>query len=253
VNKQKLQEYENLSDFRLMKKIPIIVSLNGRNFSKLTNKCEKPFSTDLLKSFCGTALKLSQEAEGCVFSYCYNDQIFLLLRNDFFEETEAWFDNKIQKITSCLSGIASLEFYKTSKLFKLEFQNDPIFFTHVFTLPTIDDAVSFFILKQQAAYLKAINNAVFYELSKKFSQSKVESMLDGASSEEKILLLKDYCDLEFSDYPLIYKRGFACYKMSSLNDTSNKLKWNIDLDVPIFSKNEAFLRSIFISGKDIKL
>src|SRR5580704_15490057 len=102
----RISSYEDISDFKLLPKIPIIIRLNGKSFSNITSEIEKPFCLEFMEAMSSTLIKLSKEAEGCIFGYSFHDEILLLIRNDQTTDTNPWFDNKIQKLASVTSSMA---------------------------------------------------------------------------------------------------------------------------------------------------
>ena len=77
-------------------------------------------------------------------------------------------------------------------------------------------------------------------------------MLLNLSIDEKINLLSQECDIDFNRYPNAFKRGIACYRSQKvMEDGTVKNKWTQNLNIPIFSKDQAFLSNLFKNGFDI--
>ncbi len=135
--KQRLDSYQSLSDYKLLSKVPIIATINGRSFYKATSLIDKPFCPKFSESMFSTMTKLCSEVEGVLFAYQHNDEIVLVIRNDQTTDTTPWYDNKVQKIVSVISSLASLHFNKCVSALELNVLGDVIFTTEVFVVPNI--------------------------------------------------------------------------------------------------------------------
>ena len=56
----RMKEYESQTQTKLIKKLPVIIRLDGRKFSHFTRGFEKPFDDDLSDIFQKVALDLRQ-------------------------------------------------------------------------------------------------------------------------------------------------------------------------------------------------
>jgi len=244
--------YQETSDYKLMSRVPIIIFINGRAFSKNTELLEKPYCNKFVDCMLSTTLQLASEVEGCLFAYHHNDEIVLVLRNDQSVDTTPWYDNRLQKLCSITSSIASLHFSKCATAINLDLISDPIFTSQVFMVPNIMEAINTIILKQQQNFHTSIQFACFYELLKKYDKYQIKEMLGGLSIDEKIDLLQQECNIDFNSYPVSFRRGSACYKVPRIiNDGTRKNKWSINNELPIFTKDQSFLSNIFKNGADI--
>lgn len=105
----RMKTYEKVSDYQLMTRCPVIVRLDGKNFSKATRLLEKPnyvFSTLMGH----TLLATIKDIGDAVFGYVNSDEITLLLKNDYNNTSQPWFNNRIQKITSIAAAMATYHF-----------------------------------------------------------------------------------------------------------------------------------------------
>lgn len=250
--KERIASYQNITDYRLLAKLPLIICINGKSFSKLTSLIEKPYDAVFAECMFSTMLSLVNEIEGCIFAYQYNDEIVLVTRNDQNIETVPWCDNKIQKIVSIISSLTTLYFNECNLSTGLNLLGSPIFSAQVFTVPNLAEAVNTIIYKQQHNFLTSIQFSCFYELLKKsYDKNNIRDMLSGLTVDEKIDLLKQECNVEFNSYPLTFRRGAACYKIPKISDGVMKHKWMLNSELPIFTKDQSFLNNIFKMGCDI--
>lgn len=246
--KDRIDSYQDASDYKLLNKLPVIITVNGRSFSKITNLLNKPFCPKFAECIFSTTLRLCNDIEGAFFAYQHNDEITLVLRNDQNVDTSPWFDNKLQKICSVASSIATLHFNDCANSINLELTSDPIFTAKVFTVPNIMEAINTIIYKQQHNFHMAIQLSCFYELLKKYDKNTIKEMLMGLSIDQKIDLLNQECNINFNEYPISFKRGVAAYKKPKMIDGVLKNKWFLDSNLSIFTKDQSFLSNIFRMG-----
>jgi len=247
--KDRIALYEDNSDYKLMPKLPIVISLSGRAFEKATSLLKKPYCDKFAECMYATALRLSMDIDGAVFTYCFNDEIIIIVRNDQNLDTEAWCDNKIQKIASITSSLATLHINRCLSELNLDLIGDITFSSKVFTVPNITEAINVMVSKQQLCFYKTVHLACFYELlNKDYDKNSIKEMLQGTSLDDKIQLLNQECNINFNDYPVSFRRGIACYKQpKTINDTI-KYKWTINYEIPIFTKEQSFLNNQFSQG-----
>lgn len=243
--KERIELYQNLTDFRLLNRVPLIITINGRSFSKTTSLLDKPFCANFAECMYSVMAKLCMEIDGAVFAYYFNDEIVFVVKNDNNIDTNPWCDNKIQKICSITSSIASLHFNECAKNMELNLLNNSIFISNAFIVPSIIEATNTIIYKQQQNSYISIQFACFYELLKKYDKLTIKEMLSGLSIDEKINLLKQESDIDFNKYHSVFRRGAACYRKSKINDNT-KSQWVLNEDLPIFTQEQSFLKNIFI-------
>jgi tRNA(His) guanylyltransferase len=249
---ERIIAYQQATDIRLLPRVPIIIVVNGRSFSKITSLLEKPFDKSLSECLLSTMMKLCADIEGALFSYQHNDEIVVVARNDQNNTTEPWFDNRAQKIASITSSIATLHFNRCVSAIDLNLMGEVTFHSQVFAVPNITEAINTLIYKQQYNFQTSIQAACFYELLKKYDKNIIKNMISGLSIDERIDLLNQESQINFNDYPISFRRGAACYKVPRVSEDGNmKNKWFVNPDLPIFTKDQTFLSSIFKNGADI--
>lgn len=242
--KDRVESYQELSNFRLMAKLPVILTINGRSFSKLSSLIDKPYCPKFGECLYSTAIRLCSEIDGVVFGYVHSDDITLVLRNDQTNDTLPWCNNQINKITSIASSVASLHFNKCAAALDLNIV-DPTFISTCFTVPNLSEAINTIIYKQQQNFYTSIQFACFYEMIKKFDKQAIKDMLSGLSFDDKVQLLKQECDVDYYQYPTEFRRGVALYKIPKVYEGNMKFKWHVNYDLPIFTKEQSFLSAVF--------
>jgi tRNA(His) 5'-end guanylyltransferase len=248
----RIASYEAITNYKLLPRVPLVISINGRGFSKITSLLDKPYSKEFGECILNTMMRLCVEVEGTLFGYQHNDEIVLVIRNDQNENTEAWFGNSIQKICSATSSIATLHFNKCVKAIGLNLTGEPIFTSQIFAVPNVVEAINTIVFKQQHNFHTSIQFACFYELLKKYDKGAIKDLLVGLNIDERGDLLLQECGVNFHEYPSVFRRGAACYRVPKIGDGGEqKYKWTVNDELPIFTKSQSFLTNLFRDGADI--
>ena len=109
----RMKEYERVSSPRLLRRMPVIIRIDGRSFHTFTRKAVKPFDKKIIQSMVESALDVSRDAQGFKMGYVQSDEAsFLLTDYDSFE-TEAWFGNKLNKLVSISASIMTASFNRS--------------------------------------------------------------------------------------------------------------------------------------------
>jgi len=250
--------YEDAYDFKIISKLPVLINVSGRSFSRLTRRLDRPFCNKLINVFKNTLLQTICQLDGAVFGFQYSDQFVFVLRNDRTFDDKPWYQNKIQDINSIVSSLISVNFFKNLVLEDElnELDGDAIFKTKVFALPSLNEVVNHLILKQQFCYGDAIFRATQAEFTKIYGKLETDKLLYGKKLDEKIGLLQDSCQIDYETYyPKSYRLGVAVYKIPKIIKSSNgdfqKNKWTIDSNLPSFIEDRNFLSNIIYSGHDV--
>lgn len=102
--------YEQVPKFKLYRRTPVAIRLDGKAFHTFTRGFQKPFDEVLGRAMVGTMEYLCNNIQGCVFGYTQSDEITLILIDYQTFKTSAWFDYEIQKICSIAASMATLAF-----------------------------------------------------------------------------------------------------------------------------------------------
>jgi tRNA(His) guanylyltransferase len=244
--------YQVNTDYRLLSRVPIVICVNGRGFTRVTQLLDKPYCSKFSECLASTMLKLCADVEGTLFAYQHNDEVVVIVRNDQGVDTHPWYDNRLQKICSVTAAIATLHFRECATALQLDMTGDPIFTSQVFVVPTVGEATNTIIYKQQQNFHTSIQSACLYNLLTKYDKNTIKDMLAGLNVDEKIDLLLQECEVKYNDYPLAFRRGIAAYKVPQIVDGVMKNKWYLNNELPIFTKDQSFLMNLFKNnGVDI--
>lgn len=250
--------FESSYDYCIIPRLPVIIRVNGRNFSRLTRRLDRPFCSKLINVLKNTLISTIQQIEGAIFGFQYSDEFTFVLRNDRTFEEKPWYQNNIQDINGVVSSIVSVNFFKNLVLEDElnELDGDAIFKTKVFALPSLNEVVNHLILKQQHCYGDAIFRATQAECTKIYGKFEADKLLYGKNLDEKIELLSSKCKINFeNDYPSYYRFGIGAYKapkiIKTIDDEIQKNKWIIDTNLPSFIEDRGFIKNIIVSGQDV--
>ncbi len=245
----RMKEYENVFDYKITKKLPIIIRLDGRGFSKLTKKLCKP-NYDFLELMAKATKDVASDIEGCVLGYTQSDEVTLLIKNDQSLISTPWFGNRIQKMVSIAAAEMTYAFNKRLMEDEHKFVNvvgKAVFDARAFTVPNVDEIVNVILWRVKDCEKNAISMVVYDLLSKEYGRGMARKMLDKKNKRERLTLLKDEFNIDFYEkYPTMFTRGMAVYR---LNDKEKK-PWGIDYDMPDILKNRNFISDKYLTEEN---
>ena len=122
------ENYENTSKTRLIRRMPVIIRVDGKAFHTFTKGFKKPFDHILMKSMQETMKYLCENIQGCVLGYTQSDEISLLLVDYKKLNSDAWFDNEVQKICSISASMTTMSFNKNFENMILDIDPDLNFY-----------------------------------------------------------------------------------------------------------------------------
>lgn len=252
---QRHQVYEAAYDNIIINRLPIVIKLDGRSFSKLSENLQKPFDHNLTAIFNDTMLSLAKQIDGVIFGYQYSDKIIFILKNDKTKDTDPWCGNKIQALASLSASIATYEFmvhlWEMDPILNL---NGPISFkSKVWAIPDNNEIINQLILRQYACVQHAVNESVHSVLKTKYG-AETNQLLEGKTLEQRKQILSE-SGISFDSLPKIYRNGSGVYLTPTLINTPQgqitKHKWLLDFELPIFIENKEFIKTIITTGSDI--
>lgn len=190
--------YENRTRILLPRRTYSVCRLDGKSFHSYCRGLDRPFDQGLMDDMDATAIALCEEIQGAAFAFVQSDEISVLMTDFAKDDTEAWFDGNIQKIVSVAASLAAAHFnilrFGTEK--KHSF---PVFDSRVFTIPDPVEVENYFVWRQQ----DATRNSVLMAAQAKFSHNQ---LLGKSSTEMQEMLFQEH-GINWSDYPVGFKRG----------------------------------------------
>jgi tRNA(His) guanylyltransferase len=208
----RMQGYEQAYSTTFTKRMPIIVRLDGKGFSKFTNQYfNKPFDDKFSLAMQETVKYLMQEIQGCVFAFSQSDEISLFLRDYDSLNTESWFGSNLQKIVSVTASMATAKFNHVAGTYG----DLPLvqFDSRAFILPK-EEVVNYFIYRQHDGVRNSIQMLAQSVLGHKECQGKNNNIL-------KEML--ETSDNNWYDIDTVFRHGFSMTKGGNGIDTNLSL------------------------------
>lgn len=240
--------YENRAKTYLVRRMPVIIRLDGKAFHSFTKGLNKPYDEVFHNAMNETMKYLCENIQGCKLGYTQSDEITLVLTDYDTLTTDAWFGYNVQKMCSVAASMATLKFNDIfSEIYHtLMFQEDDptanpyfdvlfskinkaMFDARCFNIPK-EEVTNCLIWRQQDATRNAIQMLGQCNFSHKELQGK------SCNDIQDMLMLQK--GINFNDMPVEFKRGVCCRK-------SDNGGWTIDKEIPIFTQDRDYIENTF--------
>ena len=240
----RMKIYEDVSNYKLVRRMPVIVRIDGRAFHTLTRDLNKPFDLNFISVMEQTMKELCENVCNCVLGYTQSDEITLVLVDYKNIETQPWFDNRVQKMASICAAMATVAFNKNlykltkgelghinsneelwlleSKFFKATFD------ARAFNIPQYEVTNNLIWRQQDATRNSILSLAQSLYPHKQIEGIKCNQLQDKMFTEKNV---------NWNDLETRLKRGSCCIK----NDEGN---WFIDYETPIFTENRDYIEKL---------
>lgn len=264
------ENYENRSKTYLVRRMPVIIRLDGKAFHTFTRGMKKPYDEIFHDTMNATMKYLCENIQGCKLGYTQSDEITLLLTDYDTLTTDAWFNNNVQKVCSVSASMATMAFNQcfASKIYnfchsmktdengdlnKEQFdlwctyrkalEKGAMFDARCFNIPE-EEVTNCFIWRQQDATRNAIQMLGQCNFSHKELQNK------SCNDIQDMLILQK--GINFNDMPTEFKRGVCCVK-ETYQDPDVDIKdgacprthWVLDKEIPIFTQDRDYVERCF--------
>lgn len=267
----RMKQYEAVSKNFLLRRIPVIIRLDGKAFHTFTRGFDKPFDEAIELAMETTTLRLCQNIQGCVLGYTQSDEITLVLCDYQKVDTDAWFEYNVEKMCSVAASMATLYFFKalykyvdelrsfndTSFTDRIDLINKKLemgafFDARCFNVPK-EEVVNCLIWRQQDATrnsIQALAQSLYSQ--KQLSGLKCNQLQDKMFTEKGV---------NWNDLSTSQKRGACAVKRMmkkkvKLRDGSSALidrpQWVIDLNIPVFTQDREYVNSLLTFDKEQK-
>lgn len=256
------ENYEKVSKTSLMRRVPVAIRLDGKNFHTFTRGFQKPFDEILIKSMQDTMKYLCENIQGCVLGYTQSDEITLILVDYKNLNSSAWFDYEVQKMCSIAASMATMAFNKffTARVSKWSHDYHEAW-NHTYAKDKYEaallrasekgamfDARCFNIPKEEVTnlvywrQLDAIRNSIQMVGQANFSHRELQNK--SCNIIQDMLMIER--DINWNDFPTNQKRGTCCikeeyypdpikaYEDCDIDSTAVRTRWVIDEEIPIF-------------------
>lgn len=251
---KRMKEYESVSKTKLIKRMPVIIRIDGRAFHTFTKGFQRPFDKVLIKSMQDTMKYLCENIQGCVLGYTQSDEITLVLIDYQTLDTSPWFDNEVQKICSISASMATMAFNRNFEKNVREYVNKIPYYGTMYPCDQEEekyaevlnnaicrgamfDARCFNLSKEEVTnnlywrQLDATRNSIqmvgqVYFSHKKLQNKNCNEIQDMLFTQKRI---------NWNDFATHLKRGSCCIKRKYTNENEDiRTHWIIDKEIPIF-------------------
>jgi tRNA(His) guanylyltransferase len=236
--------YEEVSKTRLVRRMPVIIRIDGKAFHTFTRGMTKPFDDILVHTMQSTTRYLCQHVQGCKLGYTQSDEISLLITDYDTLETSAWFDYEVQKMSSIAAAMATMafNFYFEKYLYEKFEENKKVdaskhkgfkYLPLIANVPSMAmfDARCFNLPKEEVAnyfywrQLDAMRNSVNMVGQSHFNQKQME----GKSIPQVKEMLVQIND-SWESHSIVEQRGSCVIKQMTA--------WCIDENMPIIKEKD---------------
>lgn len=259
LGKRMKEFYEQVPKTRLVRRMPVVIRIDGKAFHSFTKGFQKPFDDVLIKSMQETTKYLCENIQGCVLGYTQSDEITLILIDYKNLESCAWFDYEVQKMCSISASMATMAF---NKYFREEFfahtthgnwgeseealydaygraiEKGAMFDARCFNIPK-EDVTNLIYWRQLDATRNSIQMVGQANFSHKELHGKSCNMIQDMLHEQK--------GINWNDFPTHKKRGTCVIKDNTtcvfvkadeegnhVSGSTQRPHWVIDTEIPIF-------------------
>jgi tRNA(His) 5'-end guanylyltransferase len=188
---------KNFSNEVMIPTLPVIIRLDGNNFSKWTKGLDRPFDENLTDLMVDTTKMLVKETNA-VIGYTQSDEITLILYSSD-RKSSIYNDGKKQKILSKLSGKLTPYFNETRKKYLPKHDKIANFDARIYQTPTLHDAAIQLLWREN----DATKNSISMLAQSLFPHEDLQN-LNGAQLQEKMWKEKN---VNWNDLAVKFKRG----------------------------------------------
>ena len=223
----RMKQYETVPKSRLIQRMPVIIRIDGKAFHTFTKGFKRPFDMNLIVTMQDVTKYLCENIQGCVLGYTQSDEITLVLVDYKKFTSSSWFDSEVQKMCSIAASMATMTFnkifkqYASNDMYKNALEKGAMFDARVFNIPK-EEVTNNIYWRQLDASRNSIQMLGQAHFSHKQLQNQSCSNIQDMLMEEK--------GINWNDLQIHQKRGTCVVK----DESSDRSKWKIDTDVPIF-------------------
>jgi len=138
----RIKSYEATFNHLLINREPVFIRIDGKSFHSFTKHMEKPFDMKLIEAMIVAGEKTAKEMMCFKLGYHQSDEFTFMLLNTDTYETQAWFNNEINKLVSISASLFTAYFNKEME------GTTAVFDSRAFNVP-LDDAPNVFIWRQR--------------------------------------------------------------------------------------------------------
>lgn len=252
----RMKQYEQVPKTKLIRRMPVVIRIDGKAFHTFTRGFRKPFDDLLVETMQETTKYLCEHIQGCVLGYTQSDEITLILVDYKKLDSSSWFDSEVQKMCSISASMATMAFNRifADKVYAYcQEAYDDLSYIEVLN-KSVDkgamfDSRCFNINKEEVTnciywrQLDASRNSIQMLAQANFSHKELQNK--SCNELQDMLVIQK--GINWNDLPTYKKRGSCVVKnrielekngnqaTAMLRDiTAQESAWIIDKDIPIF-------------------
>lgn len=231
-----MKECEIFSSLKVPCGSKIIIRIDGRKFSKLSNdlRFEKPYDEKFKEIMISTSKDFFKEFSPA-FIYTFSDEINIFL-------SEVPFAGRIEKLNSVFASFIAGSFSKNIIKLNKSIKKPISFDSRVIPLSE-EGIIKYFKERQDEAWRNCINGYAYWTLREEYTKKEAMKILDKKKSNMlHDILFKRGTNL--AELPSWQRRGIGIYKkdiiiegynpITKKNVESSRKKIFVDEDLPIF-------------------
>lgn len=231
----RMKDYERRAFRPFVRRVPVLLRLDGKSFHSWTKGLERPFDRYLKKCMNYAMLKTCSMIDGARFGYCQSDEISILICDYKDITTQAWFDYRANKIESVAASICTASFnhacleYLSGHYKK---KGPAVFDARAWNLPK-EEVTNYFLWRERDCEKNSISQLAMAYFSHKQLMGK-----NGTQKQDMLMLEKG---VNWNDLETMYKRGSSCFRVSYKVNGSTRNKWVIDEEMPTIPKDRGYV------------
>lgn len=237
----RMKGYENTYRLYIPKRLPVIIRIDGCHFHQFTKGLDKPFDEGLSSAFWETGKYMAREM-GAKLVYHQSDEISILLTDYDTISRESWFKNNLQKMISVSASMATAKFNEEIKKFYPK-KTLATFDSRIWVLPH-DEVCNYFLWRQQ----DASKNSISMVAQNNFKHEELQK-LNSSQLQEKLFSERG---INWNDLPVWQKRGICIKQEPHIVRGAIRMKWEVDHNTPIFSKDRIYVNQFVYLDKEVK-
>lgn len=231
----RMKDYEQRAFRPLLRRVPLLLRLDGKAFHTWTKGLERPFDGNLKNCMNYAMIKTCSEIEGARLGYCQSDEISILVCDYQDIGTQAWFDYRANKIESVAASMCTAAFNHACLTYlpeQYKKKGPAIFDARAWNLPK-EEISNYFLWRQRDCEKNSVSQLAMAHFSHKQLMGK-----NGGQKQDMLMLEKG---INWNDLDTVYKRGAAAFRVSVQINEATRSKWVVDLDMPIITQDRAYV------------
>ena len=238
----RIKKYESAASSVMIDGTPKIIRLDGKAFHTWVKKAgmNKPFDIYMMGFMVAGAKGLMEEIGGNArFAYIQSDECTVVMNDKLQLNSQPWFGNKVQKITSVASSVYTAHFNQQANDKPLAY-----FDARVFEVPSIVEMRNTVLWRQ----FDAQKNSVSMYAQSMFSHKELQGKNTGEMKE----MMKIIKDFDWGEANPWTQRGVLVYRVKvpktlDSGEVIERSELFADFNIPCFKETPDYLKNLYIA------